>query len=80
MVLVMFIFSVISQKSTLDDERIVIDVEAVVTEDRDDEDSSQDAVNGASLPFLGGEEGFEALDEIYVVKQSREHPDTGSED
>lgn len=55
-------------------------MESVVTEDREDEDSSEDAVNGASLPFLGGEEWFEALDEVYVVKESREHPDAGSED
>lgn len=55
-------------------------MESVVTEDRENEDSSENAVNGASLPFLSGEEGFEALDEVYVVKQSREHPDAGSKD
>ena len=54
-------------------------MEAVVTEDREDEDSSQDAVNGASLPLLGSEKGFEALYEVYVVEESREHPDAGSE-
>ena len=80
MVLVIFKFSEDSYKSTLNDERVIVDVEAVVTEDREDDDSSQDAVNGASLPFLGTEEGFEALNEVYVVKKTREHPDAGSED